>query len=90
MIENDKTEASAEAPTAEQLVIRMNASNGMINIDGEKFSYSNIQSMYQSSDGHGLQVAEDLAQKRARMLYLCDGIAAHVYALQDWIRITIR
>lgn len=62
--------------------------NGMVNITGDRFSYSNIRGMYQTGSGHGLQLSADLEHKRGELLDLFSGIAEKIYEAQDIVRIS--
>lgn len=57
--------------------------DGMVNITGDRFSYSNIRGMYQTGSGHGLQLSADLEHKRGELLDLFSGIAEKIYEAQD-------
>jgi hypothetical protein len=61
--------------------------DGMVNIDGDGFSYSNIRGMYrqgnQTGSGHGLQLSAGLEHKRGELLDLFAGIAERIYEVQD-------
>lgn len=57
--------------------------NGMVNIDSESFTYANIKSMYETGDGHGLQVSRGMEGNESEILELCSEIADRLYKLQE-------
>ena len=60
--------------------------DGMVNIDSDKISYSNIRGMYKGGlcDGSGLQVGEEMSKERMEKIQaICDSIAKKLYELDD-------
>lgn len=54
---------------------------GMINIDGVTFSYSNIENMYKTGHGFGLQLDEHVEHKRDEITQLCHEVTDKLYEL---------
>ena len=63
--------------------MKITSQKGMVNIDSEDLAYSNIRNMYQTGDGHGLGLIEELEVKREEIMTACAEIAASIYKLQD-------
>ena len=67
--------------------LRITAQNGMLNIDTDDISYSNIRNMYvvknEDTNGHGLQLSESLESQREQIATICSSIADKIYELQD-------
>ena len=59
---------------------------GMVNITGYGYSYSNIRGMYKTGSGHGLQLSAGLEHKRGELLDVFSGIAENIYEAQDIVR----
>lgn len=66
-------------------MLKVTAHNGMVDITGNGISYGNIAKMYKNGHGHGLQVDENLEQKREQIMRLCDEVSEKIYALQSLV-----
>jgi len=58
---------------------------GMVSIDNDEIAYGNIEEMYQSGDGIGLQLSERLEHKRGEIISLCGEISDKIYELYSVI-----
>lgn len=57
---------------------------GMVNIETDNLTYSNIKNMYtENRNGAGLQISENLNDKRDDIGEICDKIANLIYQLND-------
>lgn len=65
--------------------MRITIHKGMINIDGDEIAYGNIEDMYTTGDGVGLQLSERLEHKRGEIIDLCGYITDKLYELQHII-----
>ena len=67
--------------------LHITAQNGMLNIDTDDISYSNIRNMYvaenEDTNGHGLQLSESLETQQKQIATICSSIADKIYELQD-------
>jgi hypothetical protein len=70
-------------PGIDAIVMRVDVSRGMVNIDAAGLAYGNIADMYQGGDGCGLQLDEHLEHRRGELIDLCDSIADKIYELQS-------
>ncbi|MFW6046534.1 MAG: hypothetical protein ACOCP4_01945 [Candidatus Woesearchaeota archaeon] len=61
--------------------MKITVQDGMVNIDHDNFSYSNIRNMYIGSNGCGLQTNPPFG--RTSILRICNEIAERIYELQD-------
>lgn len=67
-------------------MMRIQVFDGMVSIDDESMSYSNINNMYKTGSGHGLQLSNEQEHKRGEVLYICGSISEKIYELQDILK----
>jgi prefoldin subunit 5 len=58
--------------------------DGIVDIESEKFSYTNIRNMYKENiNGAGIQVSDDIKDQLDDLNECCDAISKNIYKLQD-------
>ena len=68
---------------SDRFVMRITTQKGMINIDSSEICYGNIRGMYNTGNGNGLQLSQNLEHKRGEIIDICSQIAEKIYELQD-------
>ena len=58
--------------------------SGMVQIEGDGIAYGNIKDMYQTGDGHGLQLNTD--KNYDEIFKLCHKVASCMYQIEELIQ----